>query len=133
MQYKVVWTIDIEANSPQEAAKQALLIQRDKGSEATAFEVKDPNTGKVIESVDLGLFMTLYPNIEQLIENRSHSEVIEKLNEFIDDILLFGNEESKELIDNTFFDSDNIPRVIDIEMVERCIDIEQFEEFLSEQ
>jgi len=63
MQYKVVWTIDIEANSPQEAAKEALLIQRDKGSEATAFEVCNPNTGKLIESVDLetdGNTVTLY-------------------------------------------------------------------------
>jgi len=63
MQYKVVWTIDIEANSPQEAAKEALAIQRDAGSEAVAFEVKDPNTGKLIESVDLetdGNTVTLY-------------------------------------------------------------------------
>jgi hypothetical protein len=52
MQYKVVWTIDIEANSPLEAANEALLIQRDKGSEATYFEVRNPNTGKLIEGVN---------------------------------------------------------------------------------
>lgn len=53
MQYKVVWTIDIEANSPQEAAKEALAIQRDAGSEAVAFEVRNPNSGQLIEHVDL--------------------------------------------------------------------------------
>lgn len=63
MQYKVVWTIDIEANSPEEAAKEALEIQRDKGSEAVAFEVMNPNTGKLIKHVDL-----LNPNDESLSE-----------------------------------------------------------------
>lgn len=53
MQYKVVWTIDIEANSPKEAAQQALEIMQDKGSEAINFEVCNPDTGKLIESVDL--------------------------------------------------------------------------------
>lgn len=53
MEYKVVWTIDIVANSPQEAAQQALEIQQDKGSEAVAFEVLNRNTGRLIEFVDL--------------------------------------------------------------------------------
>lgn len=38
-QYRVVWEIDIEADSPFEAAHQALAIQREKESLATVFEV----------------------------------------------------------------------------------------------
>jgi len=38
-EYKVVWKIDIIADTPQEAAKEALEIQRDSNSEATVFEV----------------------------------------------------------------------------------------------
>ena len=53
MQYKVVWTIDIDAENPREAAKQALEVMQDKGSEAICFEVCNPNTGKVIEHIDL--------------------------------------------------------------------------------
>jgi hypothetical protein len=52
-QYKVTWEIDIEAENPTEAAKIALEIQRDKGSEAVAFSVCNPDTGKEIEFVDL--------------------------------------------------------------------------------
>lgn len=37
--YLVRWEIDIEADSPVEAAREALRIQRDVGSEATVFEV----------------------------------------------------------------------------------------------
>tara|TARA_R110000796_G_scaffold58413_8_gene134999 strand:- start:6816 stop:7007 length:192 start_codon:yes stop_codon:yes gene_type:complete len=38
-QYLVKWEIDIIASSPEEAAKQALTIQRDKTSEALVFDV----------------------------------------------------------------------------------------------
>lgn len=37
--YRVRWEIDIEADSPVEAAREALRIQREYGSEATVFEV----------------------------------------------------------------------------------------------
>lgn len=40
-EYKVVWTIDIDADSPREAAEQALVVQRGPGNEATFFEVYD--------------------------------------------------------------------------------------------
>ena len=53
MQYKVTWTIDIDAENPREAAEQALEIMQDKGSEALNFDVCNPDTGKVIENVDL--------------------------------------------------------------------------------
>jgi hypothetical protein len=39
--YSVNWRIDIEAESPVEAARQALEIHRDPGSLATVFEVYD--------------------------------------------------------------------------------------------
>lgn len=45
--YLVTWTIDIEANSPEEAAIEALRIQQDLDSEADHFEVKLKSTGKV--------------------------------------------------------------------------------------
>ena len=45
-QYLVKWVIDIEANSPEEAAKLALEIQRDENSEALAFTVKEQATGE---------------------------------------------------------------------------------------
>ena len=41
MNYRVVWEIDIEANSPEEAARQALEIQRDPGSTAHVFDTWD--------------------------------------------------------------------------------------------
>lgn len=37
--YEVIWTIDIEANSPEDAARIAREIQADKNSEALAFDV----------------------------------------------------------------------------------------------
>lgn len=37
--YRVVWEIDIDADTPLAAAKEAISIQRDKGSEATYFYV----------------------------------------------------------------------------------------------
>jgi hypothetical protein len=39
MQFRVRWEIDIEADSPKEAAQKALEIHRDPGSIATIFEV----------------------------------------------------------------------------------------------
>ena len=37
--YRVVWEIDIDADTPLEAAKEAISIQRDTGSTATYFYV----------------------------------------------------------------------------------------------
>ena len=39
--YRVVWKIDLYACSKRQAAKKALEIQRDRGSLATVFEVKE--------------------------------------------------------------------------------------------
>lgn len=38
----VSWTIEIEANTPWEAAAKALLTQRNRDSTATVFDVVDP-------------------------------------------------------------------------------------------
>jgi len=37
--YRVKWEIDIDADSPRQAALEALKIQRDRNSMATVFEV----------------------------------------------------------------------------------------------
>ncbi len=50
--YTVVWTIEIDADSYEEAAETALAMQRDPESIATLFEVYD-STGYT-RSIDLG-------------------------------------------------------------------------------
>ena len=50
--YRVTWVIDVEANSPTEAAEKALEIQRDPESVATFFTVRE---GKTTTAVDLGV------------------------------------------------------------------------------
>ncbi len=52
-EYRVTWTIEITAETRQEAAEEALEIVRDPNSIATVFEVYDPDTG-IPESIDLG-------------------------------------------------------------------------------
>ena len=49
--YKVVWEIDIEANSPVEAAIKALKIQQNKNSTANVFLVD----GEQIDLADRGI------------------------------------------------------------------------------
>lgn len=51
MNYLVTWAIDINTNSPEKAAEEALRIQRDPSSMATVFKVGDED-GK-LWSVDL--------------------------------------------------------------------------------
>lgn len=43
MQYKVVWEIDLDAASFEDAARQALEVQRDQASIATCFTVTNEN------------------------------------------------------------------------------------------
>lgn len=43
-EYLVIWEIDIEADTPRDAALEALEIQRNIGSEATVFKVKEKGT-----------------------------------------------------------------------------------------
>ncbi len=49
--YRVVWEIDIEADTPLAAAEEALRIQRDRDSIATVFRVYGPDQKNVL--VDL--------------------------------------------------------------------------------
>lgn len=49
-EYTVTWAIDIDADTPEEAAKEAMAIQRDPDSIATVFMVSD---GKTTTKVDL--------------------------------------------------------------------------------
>jgi len=51
-EYRVTWTIDLDEASPEDAARQALEIQRNLDSWATHFKVRGPQ-GQVHE-VDLG-------------------------------------------------------------------------------
>jgi len=39
MEYRVTWTIEVDAESEEDAARKALAIQRDVDSTATVFEV----------------------------------------------------------------------------------------------
>ena len=40
-EYKVIWEIDLDADSPEDAAREAARIQRDPGSFAPYFTVLD--------------------------------------------------------------------------------------------
>ena len=50
--YRVTWEIDVEAETPEDAAKEALSIQRDIDSEAVVFGVTDTDTA-LHKTVDL--------------------------------------------------------------------------------
>jgi hypothetical protein len=52
MIYLVSWTIEIEAESPQEAAEKALEIQQDPDSIATVFDVASNGQSQAI-TIDL--------------------------------------------------------------------------------
>lgn len=53
-EYRVTWTVDITADSPRDAARQALEMQRDAESTATVFEVSERGADGAPVSVDLG-------------------------------------------------------------------------------
>ena len=50
--YEVIWKIDIDADTPADAARQALEIQRDPNSLATQFDVID-QTSWIPTEIDL--------------------------------------------------------------------------------
>lgn len=62
MEYKVVWTIDVDADNPVAAAREAYGHMRRPGSLANVFEVID-NRGNIVQ-VDL----------QELIDQRHCSE-----------------------------------------------------------
>lgn len=53
--YKVTWEIEVEAGSPEEAARKALEVQRDPKSEALFFTVQSEDS-KEVTDVDLNLY-----------------------------------------------------------------------------
>jgi hypothetical protein len=53
-EYEVIWRIQVEAETPDEAARECLAIIRDQFSEDTVFEVKNTETGET-ETIDAGL------------------------------------------------------------------------------
>ena len=52
-QFYVSWKIDIWAESPTHAAREALKIQRDQSSQATIFNVSSADKSNSITTVDL--------------------------------------------------------------------------------
>ena len=52
--YLVKWSIDIVAESPEEAALQALAIQRDPNSWATVFKIEqDGSIGTTVDTMGI--------------------------------------------------------------------------------
>ena len=56
-EYRVTWIMELDATSPEDAAKEALAIHRDPDSLATCFDIEDLSTGKhrfidALEDVD---------------------------------------------------------------------------------
>lgn len=51
--YRVEWVIDIEADTPEEAARKALAIQRNPESIATVFDVLECDQSGDVTRVDL--------------------------------------------------------------------------------
>lgn len=52
-EYKVKWVIELDAESFEDAAKQALKIQRDKKSTATIFKVSESGNDTEHRVIDL--------------------------------------------------------------------------------
>lgn len=50
--YKIAWFIDIEADSPLEAAQEALAIHRDSESIATVFTVRSADSSICIDAAN---------------------------------------------------------------------------------
>lgn len=51
--YLVKWEISIDADSYEEAAREALLIHRDPNSEATVFIVRKEDSAEQRKTIDL--------------------------------------------------------------------------------
>ncbi len=50
--YTITWEIEFDAESPEEAARMALEVQRDKGSTLLVFDVTDGDTS-ILKTIDL--------------------------------------------------------------------------------
>lgn len=85
MEYRVSWTVELDAESPEEAARLALAIQRDPQSLATHFTVEDTEGNAT--QVDLGALETRTPSVFVLVP------MYEGVN---DPIEVFGSREAAE-------------------------------------
>ncbi len=87
MEYRVIWTIDLDAESTEDAAHKAVAIHRNPDSWATHFEVRDPQ-GQTQE-VDLGCRA-----------ERSRSEtvyvLVPKEEGIVRDVQVFNNREAAD-------------------------------------
>lgn len=51
--YHVIWEIDLDADTPADAARQALAIQRDRFSQAIVFDVIEADSNGEAQRIDL--------------------------------------------------------------------------------
>jgi hypothetical protein len=71
MHYLVTWDIDVEADTPREAAMEARDIQLRSDSVATVFVVKDDNGNKVTLDLEENQFpMGIFLNDSGEVDNR---------------------------------------------------------------
>lgn len=58
-EYKVIWVIDVDADSPREAAEKALAIHRNPDSIATVFTVTDKHGGETLIDLNESKYRTV--------------------------------------------------------------------------
>jgi hypothetical protein len=147
-QYLVTWKIDIEDDSPEEAARQALEIMQDKTSEALTFTVKKWSTGEETYVNLLDERLDKIERIQQIIKEYGNfstcdvdadsspyiagaGHIISLAEDFYEDKVTvynynkYGNEESS--YDLNYYDLSN--EVIDkiLEMAEIFVNIQELE------
>jgi len=75
--YRVTWTIEVDATSPEAAAEMAIAMHRDKGSHATVPDVADGTVGQAVGVAGL----SNKTHHERLADNtavlRTHGKLIE--------------------------------------------------------
>jgi hypothetical protein len=70
-EYQVVWRMDIEADSAEEAAEKALAVHRDPQSIATVFEVTTASLNSVDEE-DQRVVIDLIEDLERKLPTLPH-------------------------------------------------------------
>lgn len=83
--YKVKWVIDIDADSPVEAARKALAVQRDPESTATIFDVADQEGNA--QQVDLMNEIEHHSTASQLLDQLDNGEDTELLESLARDLI----------------------------------------------
>ncbi len=87
-EYLLHWRIDLEGYTPEEAAREALQIQRDPESVATFFDVQDKATGEIvrIDASDLSKHNRDYDALQE--------KVAAQLADHVDALLELTSEDS---------------------------------------